>query len=96
MGGGPGRRRPYRGTAAGGAVRGSCGERGPPRGGRGGGKGGAGTVPLHKRKGTGRGHLLDSTRELADMGFEARQALGALLETDGDVVRAINRLASAD
>ena len=30
------------------------------------------------------------------MGFEARQALGALLETDGDVVRAINSLASAD
>ena len=56
----------------------------------------AGTVPLHKRKGTGRDHLLDSTRELADMGFEARQALGALLETDGDVVRAINSLASAD
>jgi len=52
-------------------------------------------VPLHKRKGTARAHLLDAVRELRGMGFGVPQALGALLAAEGDVVRAINELAGA-
>ena len=52
-------------------------------------------VPLHKRKGTDREHLLDAVRELRGMGFGVPQALGALLAANGDVVRAINELAGA-
>ena len=68
---------------------------GSTEGGAGAGAGAGADVPLHKRKGTDREHLLDAVRELRGMGFGVPQALGALLAADGDVVRAINELAGA-